>query len=624
MRVYRYARQFFRYGLISLGTLLVVLLLLTAAVYYIAVSDQERVPAWVEDYSQEELGVQATFAHYRFQYFKHFPFLSLALEDVVVQAPDSVTTHTELLRIKEIDIVFRPWKLLQEQYELRSIRIDTARLQLYRNAEGQFNADALQLDSTGIDTDSSQLLNGLFQLDAFDINGFYVDFLDSLRRKHHRLELLKTQVLLRTSDTARHVALKGNWKFHGLVFKMKNGPFFRQQRANVDLEFAFPFAEQQAILHPSTIELATDTLAISGYYHTEPPGFLRLDIQTDNLLLAEAKPLLANNLQEALTPYQIDRPLQVKLKIAGATPPGERQPIELDIEGKQLTLATNTLRFTTPKLQAHYRNDCDSSGTITPYTDCLRVALDSALLFDTIPVRDLVYFDENLQHPHATFSGRTEVALSKLNAYLPQEQIRLYDGWIEMAFQFAGQPNDLIDPAIKELRPQFSATGKIHRARGEHLPSRTRFEQGNFAFSLDPRKLYLHQANITVNEQKLRFKGPVYGLPALLFSKPSTPFAKLQLSAGNLQVDQLIPSGSASAGAGFSSFPFRLALDFSADALAYRKLRLHQPRFRATLRNPCPPGDTCLRINQIEGKAYRQLPIRGRAAITAWPQPEAD
>lgn len=624
MRVSRDVRNIFRYGLISLGTLLLVLLLLTAAVYYVAVSDQERVPAWVEDYSQEELGVQATFAHYRFQYFKHFPFLSLALEDVVIQAPDSVTTHTELLRIKEIDIVFRPWKLLQEQYELRSIRIDTARLQLYRNAKGQFNADALQLDSTSMDTDSSQLLDGLFQLDAFDINGFYVDFLDSMRRKHHRLEMLEAQVLLRTSDTARHVELKGDWKFHGLVFKMKNGPFFQQQRAQVDLEFAFPFAEQQVTLSPSTIELATDTLALSGYYHTEPPGFLRLDIHTDNLLLAEAKPLLANNLQEALAPYQIDRPLQVKLKIEGATPPGERQPIELNISGDNLTLATNTLRFTTPKLQAHYRNDCDSSGTITPYTDCLRVALDSARLFDTIPVRDLVYFDENLQHPHATFSGRTEVALSKLNAYLPQEQIRLSGGWIEMAFQFAGQPNDLIDPQIKELRPTFSATGTIRQASGEHRPSRTQFEQGNFAFSLDPQKLYLHQASVTVNKQHLRFKGPVYGLPALFFSKPSRPFAKLRLSAGELQVDQLIPSSSASAGAGFSSFPFRLALDFSADRLAYRKIRLHQPRFHAAFRNPCPPGDTCLRITQIEGKAYQQIPIRGRAALTAWPQPEAD
>ena len=624
MRVSRYAHKIFRYGLISLGTLLVAVLLLTAAVYYIAVSDQERVPAWVEDYSQEEMGVQATFAHYRFQYFKHFPFLSLALEDVVIQAPDSITTHTELLRIKEIDIVFRPWKLLQEQYELRSIRIDTARLQLYRNAKGQFNADALQLDSTGIDTDRSQLLDGLFRLNTFDINGLYVDFLDSLRRKHHRFEMLKTQVQLRTSDTARHVELKGDWKFHGLVFKMKNGPFFRQQRAHIDLELAFPFAEQRVTLHPSTIALATDTLVLSGYYQTEPPGFLRLDMQTDKLLLAEAKPLLANNLQQALAPYRIDRPLRVNLKIEGATPPGERQPIELDISGKNLTLATNTLRFTTPKLQAHYRNDCDSSGTITPYTDCLRVVLDSAQLFDTIPVRDLVYFDENLQHPHATFSGRTEVALSTLNNYLPQEKVRLSEGWIEMAFQFAGQPNDLIDPEIKELRPQFSATGKIHQAKGEHLPSRTQFEQGNFAFSLDPRKLSLHQASVTVNKQHLRFKGPIYGLPALLFSKPSTPFAKLRLSAGNLQVDQLVPSSSSSAGAGFSSFPFRLTLDFSADRLAYRKLRLHQPRFRAALRTPCPPGDTCLRITQIEGNAYQQLPIRGRAAITDWPRPQAD
>jgi uncharacterized protein involved in outer membrane biogenesis len=624
MRVSRYVYSILRYGLISLGTLLLVLLLLTAAVYYVAVSDQERVPAWVEGYSREELGVEATFKHYRFQYFEHFPFLSLALEDIVLRSPDSLTAQTELLRVKEVDIVFRPWKLLQEKYELRSIRIDTARLQLYRNAKGQFNAAALRPDSSSVHTDNSRLLDGLFQLKTFSINGFYLDFLDSLRRKHHRLEMLDSDLQWYTSDTARHIGVLGQWKFHGLVFKMKNGPFFEQQLAEVDLDFSFPFSKKQITLSPSAIRLKKDTLRVEGYYKTEAPGFLRLDVRADHLLLADAKPLLANNLQQALAPYKIDAPLQVQLSIEGATPPGKRQPLQLDISGENLTLATNTLRFTAPKLQAHYRNDCDSSGTITPYTDCLEVVLDSALLFGSIPVRDLVYFDQNLQHPHATFSGRTRVALQKLNAYLPGNTVRLDDGWMDVQVQFAGQPDDLIDPTIKTLRPQFSASGHIRDAKGEYRPSQTVFEDMNLSFSLNPHRLYLQNARITANGQQLQLSGPVYGLPALLFSKPAALFAKLRLSAGDLELDRLIGSGSTKGLALSSNRPFRLAVDFRADRLSYRKIRLQQARFQSEYHAPCAPGDTCLRITQLQGRAYQQLPIRGRAAITDWPRPQAD
>lgn len=624
MRVPRYVYTMLRFGLISGSVLLLTGLLLTGLVYYIAVSDQERVPAWVENYSREELGVKATFKHYRFQYFEHFPFLSLALEDLVVTAPDSTTTRTELLRVKEIDVVFRPWRLLQEKYEVRSIRIDTARLQLYRDAEGQFNAAALRIDSTQLQQDSSKLLDGLFQVNTFDINGFYIDFLDSLQRKHHRLEMQSSTLQLHTSDSARHVGLKGKWKFHRLVFKMKNGPFFEQQTADVDLQLAFPDRAGRVILHPSTVQLAKDTLQVKGYYKTEAPGFLRLDIQADDLLLADAKPLLAYNLQEALAPYQIDGPLQIKLKIEGATPPGERQPLELDITGEDLTLTTNTLRFTTPKLLAHYRNDCDSSGTISPYTDCLRVVLDAALLFDTIPVTRLVYFDENLQHPHTTFSGHTKVALTKLNAYLPTDEVQLTGGWIDMDVQFAGQPEDLIDPEVKTLRPAFSASGHIRSASGQHLPSQTKFKDVALDFTLDPHKLYLRSAKATVDQQKMRLQGAIYGLPALLFGKPSTPFAKIRLSADALQLDQLLEKSGRSSPGTFSNTAFRLALDFSAKRLTYRKIRLDRARFQAEMHSPCASGDTCLRIEQLQGLVYQQLPIRGRAALTAWPQPQAD
>ena len=127
MPIPRQLRSLLHYLLLAAGTLLLGLALLTGLAYYIAVSDQDRVPALVEEICRKNLGAEATFSHYRFQYLEHFPFLSLALEDVVLRDPCFSDHGRELLRIKEMNAVFRPWKMLRREFELKSVTLDTAR-----------------------------------------------------------------------------------------------------------------------------------------------------------------------------------------------------------------------------------------------------------------------------------------------------------------------------------------------------------------------------------------------------------------------------------------------------------------------------------------------------------------
>ena len=186
-------RTFLRYLLLAVGGIFMLVLLLTGLAYYIAVSNQERVPVIVGEAFRENFGAEATFGHYNFQYLEHFPFLSLSLGDVVMHDPCFEDHGRELLRISKVSVVFRPWKLLHREFEIRSISIDSARIQLFRSKDGYFNAGFLEKDSIAFlretpDTSTS------FSISKVEASNLSFDFEDVLRSKRFRFDIRHARI----------------------------------------------------------------------------------------------------------------------------------------------------------------------------------------------------------------------------------------------------------------------------------------------------------------------------------------------------------------------------------------------------------------------------------------------
>jgi uncharacterized protein involved in outer membrane biogenesis len=628
-----YYRKILRYFLLSLGAALLLLLAATGLVYYIAVSDQERVPEWVEAFSREQFGVEASFEHYRFQYFEHFPFLSLSLKGITLKSPELPKRERELLRIKSLDIVFRPWKLLRQEFELREITVDTARLQMHRDSLGQDNWSFLPLGYGQSSADSSYW-SALTDMRGIRVNGFFFDYRDDLLRKHHQLVVQHSNLQFLQGDSLRQLNISGQWRFHKLLFKRKNGPYFRQQDARVGLKIALSKRQPRIDLLPSTVALSEDTLHLSGFLRLPAPGYLKLRIHSDGLLLEDAKPWLADNLQRALAPYSIDRPLKVDMKLEGPTIPGQKQPIWLDVKADSVNLRTNTLRFTGARLRAHYRNDCDSSGIIPPHTDCLEMELTAAQLFDTIPI-NLRYFHQDLKSQTADIAGDAQVALPKLNAYLPNEQLQFSGGQLALEFEMQGNPADLIDAQVKQLRPTIRARGRLTNARFRYLPNRLQFSAGQLSFKLSNRSLQLTRAQFDLNGASYQLSGHLYGLPALLFDKANQVYAQLELETNRLSAEDFL--GQKSPSSAYSpdqwtgralqriSQQIRADLLIKADLLTYRNLRLAEVYLSARMRARCADYNSpCLLVDSLSGLAFGRIPLRGKLHVWQPANPQVD
>ncbi|MCB9287643.1 MAG: hypothetical protein H6560_10010 [Lewinellaceae bacterium] len=623
-------RTFLRYLLLAVGGIFMLVLLLTGLAYYIAVSNQERVPVIVGEAFRENFGAEATFGHYNFQYLEHFPFLSLSLGDVVMHDPCFEDHGRELLRIRKVSVVFRPWKLLHREFEIRSISIDSARIQLFRSKDGYFNAGFLEKDSIAFlretpDTSTS------FSISKVEASNLSFDFEDVLRSKRFRFDIRHARIGF--STRAHRLRLRGDWFFHGLYFKMKNGPYFKERESRVDLRMEWGGSGGGFRLLPSTAVFGQDTLRLEGAIEVKDTNHIRLAISSPGILLENVRPLLADNVRHGLEDFQLSEQVATSVILDGPLLPGQPQPLDVTFRVDSTVLAGGALRFTGAALRGHYVNNCDATGPITPHSDCLDIELLSAKLFDTIEV-SAKYHAEDMKAPVARVEGKLATSLTSLNGLLPPGQVRFLDGQVEASFTLSGRMDNPL--AASEGRPEIHLDGKgsIRRAALDYLPGGLRANGLKGDFSFDEKNLFFGNLHLQANGEPLRLQGAVYGLMANLLGKEGPMLARFDVKAGHLDFGSFLdakghddnPAGrhKNDAGKGFLS---RLEVEAHVNArkVTYRKLGASEAEF--TLRLPGSKkrtGAPSLLIDDFSARIFDDIPLAATFLLDELKDPVAD
>lgn len=631
-------RTVLHYFLVFLGSSVVLSLLFTGLVYYLAVSDQERVPRLLQRVTEQELGVQASFDHYKFQYFDHFPFLSLSLSNLTVRDTAFGRHGRELLRLKELDLVFRPWSLLQQQIKIRSIEVDSARLQIYKDTTGYTNLDFLKKPSaTGPMLDSAQR-SVLEHLNKVHLDGLFFNYEDDSLRKHHRFRIEEAVLTFERQDTLLTAALEGSAFSHGLTFKPRNGPFLDQMPLQLDLKLGIPIVNRRVhLLESSRVTVLDNSISVQGYLEPGKPGLMHLEIRTSGISLSDGQQIVARNIREATQRFSIQGDLPVEVVIHGPTIPGRPIPLEVVVDAKKLSLSVADMDFEDVWLHANFKNDCDTARLITPQTGCLRVAVDSALLFGKLPVR-FTYFNHNLQSPEVVVQGTLDTPLDRLNTYLPGESWDIKSGQVTLEVELEGNLSTLIDSTVAMPIVQLSGRGQLRNATLWHPSLSALFENINTAFHFDAQDLSFTAGQLLYEEQQIGFSGRVRDLISLAFNKPHRLWADVNLQAEAIDLEGWINGlslgtsspqvGQQRPGQGLGRTVQQLTsklqgrIRVQTPVLEYRNLHATDVAFDATVRRWCAGNRSCIQVENLQLTAFDAVPLTGTAHLSHLNDPQ--
>ena len=167
----------------------------------------------VEEAIKEQSGADINFAHYHFNFWRNYPFLTLTLENIHVHDPGYEKYQKELIALDKLAIQFRFWRLFYNEFRVRRIGIEGGKISLFRNSDGSyFNIDFLKRDTSSKRADAPGD-HPVLAIDRIRIKDLSFLFLDSLRTKSYHFDMVDTRVLF--NDKGIEGADRCEWR---LVF----------------------------------------------------------------------------------------------------------------------------------------------------------------------------------------------------------------------------------------------------------------------------------------------------------------------------------------------------------------------------------------------------------------------
>ncbi len=589
----------------------------------------------VERIVREKTGAEATFSHYRFRVFRHFPALTLVLEDVVLRDPGYPIYGQELLRIDRLEVRFGFWPLLRRELEVRALSLQGGGALLFKNGDGSYsNLDFLKGDTTR-QAQTEPKEPPRFSIDRIELEDFSFRYVDSLRLKDYHVELRDTRIDLEPGEARMPIRLRGDWFFHGLTFKFPNGPFLGNEEGEVDWRLEWDKDQQRLTIGPSTLEVEGETVALSGYLALGRPARLKLVIEHPGIMLDTGRRLVSDNIRRGLGRFAIDRPVEVRVLVEGPLIPGKPVPTDVYFAVEEAGVQVDRIPLTQTSFSGHFYN-CDRDGPVDPHSGCLQLDTFSARIYEAIPIRGSALM-QDLVDPIFQVNAGVAMPLADLAPVLPPGKVALQDGRFDLNFHFAGRVS--ADP---EQKPVLQGRLELTDGALRYLPTDLPVSDLNAVLSFDEEDLLLHDFHSLLGEERFDLQGEFCDLLPFLLYHDRQVQANLEVRTGRLNVDHFLPPpGQASparrpAARSSSAGPNRIAatlerlldrfnarLNIQADGLVVRGYSATDVTLKSRFLSRCPETDAggCLLLDTLSAKVYGDIPFGASLQLTDFDHP---
>jgi len=599
-------------------TVLVLLLLASGVIYYVAVSGQENVPQLANRLIEEETGLELECDFYQFNYLDHFPFLSLQMEQVRLKGMADSTSQRPFLQVGNLSLVFQPRQLLDGQFEVRTLVLQDGNLFLYREADGQRNTDfPSRKDGEG--------KSPHFQLSDIRLKNIQLEYLDSLKLKHHKVRFEEGSGQLVTEGGLHQLRLRSECHFDGLLFNPEKGPYLDNMPGKLDVEITMDTSAQQLTFKPSVLSVNGLDVQLDGYLEMQDSGYLEFNITHPAVALEKGLPILTPHLRSNLSRYTADAPFEVKVQLAGRSGMPGKTPLKARFATQNARLGVKKLWVSQARLSGHYDNKCRNRPEAQDTAKCLQIELEEGLIFGKFPISATIK-EDGIKATPLEVEGVLDASMLAFNNYLPAQSVQFKSGRIHFPFKIEGDPTLFFNGGLEKEAAKIGGTIAVKDARLSYLPSNLTIKNITAQLRLAGQNLAVDTLGFNIGAVPYVLKGMAYDFIPMALRQDRQLDAHLQLSLDTLNLDRFFPkdnepnqpdSISLQALQEFSrSAAVTLAVD--AQALVFRKLAVNDTHFTAQLISNCSEekGSACIQIPDFRGTVYDSIDLEASIAAT--------
>lgn len=254
-------------------SLAVILLILFVAPFIF----KGKIIAIAKEQINKNLNAQVDFKDLSLSFFRHFPRVSVALEELQVIGTDVFAKDT-LISAKEIDVAVNLFSVIGgKNMKIYSVNIDEPRIHVIVNKDGKANYDIAKPD-TAAATPADTAAASPFQMNLqhYAINNAYISYDDATMG-------MSTELVNFTHEgsgdfTSDLFTLKTNTKADAITFTYGGIPYLNKTKTGIDLDVEVDTKNSKYTWKTDEIALNDLKLATTGFFQLVNDSTYNMDI----------------------------------------------------------------------------------------------------------------------------------------------------------------------------------------------------------------------------------------------------------------------------------------------------------------------------------------------------------
>jgi len=513
------------YFLVSVAAIL----LIGAALLY---SYKDQILASINANLKERINGDINIGDVHITVLRHFPNVSVALEDIYVHGPEYEKYRQPFLRAKWVDINVDLFKLFQKEIDIKSVYIENGEFFVFRAYNGYTNLRVFKKKRVPSSPSRERIdLPSLDQLNLIDVKITYVD---SLKQKSFSVNMQRTSNSIKEKDSSTLINISGRMIFDNLMLNSAKGSFLKDKSAIGNLNLELDPSQKHILVRPSLLKFDKSMVKLSGLFMLAQPGEFTLNIASDEIDYKEALTILNDSLVKRLEKYDVEKPLKIDVKIKGVLQPGVKPYLDLTFAFSNSKVTTPRLNMENMTMRGSFINHLNETLPNDPQNSQLHFASLKGLV-NNLPVEAEVTLTD-LRDPSLQLKAVFDVNLKDLNASLDTTRLKMVEGKFLSSFTYTGKLKEYLDESRSRYEGVLLGKATITDGKLNYLARNINVDKLNATFNFTQKKFTVQTLSLTANKNTVTVTGDMTDFIPFFTSPQQSCKVKLTITSPKLDM----------------------------------------------------------------------------------------
>ncbi|WP_183556715.1 AsmA-like C-terminal region-containing protein [Mucilaginibacter sp. SP1R1] len=467
-------------------------------------------------------------------FFKGFPGVSVVLKNVVIKDKLWPVHHHTLLDAKDFYVSVNAMQLIKGIVDIDKIEINNASIDLFTDSTGYSNT-AVFKSKPKTDNKPDNKSSSSTQIKRFELNNvnFVVD--DRKAFKLFQFEVQGVNGKMDYPATGWQANLKLKTLVKSFSFNTKRGSFMKDKLLQGPFDISYNNKTKLIAVAPNTLNIGDDAFTIGGKFNlAKDPVDFTLNIADDEILWKSAANLLAPNITQSLSMFNLDDPIAVTCDLNGSFGGSSDPLIYVTAKAKNNTLTTPGGKIDNCSFNGVFSNNYINGKGLGDENSVIKLYHLNGN-YKQIPFTVDTAFINNLDVPVATGIFKSHFDVEKLNQVIGDQSLQFTKGTADIKMAYKA---DLVN--YKLTKPELSGTVNIKNADVSYLPRNLNFKNTGISLKFAGNDLLMNNIRLQTGNSVVYMEGRVNNFLNLYYTAPEKILITWQIHSPQLHIAEFL------------------------------------------------------------------------------------